>query len=556
MHTVSTPVDRYGLLREQVTLQGEYILESVNQIFIAKAADIPVMRINASLDQLSDEESYQYSGAAPVGTSPLPHNVKALPSSDQDAMLANLDDVYAYASGWSGLNAAAYHPRAELTYRPGQVSIDSSSLAQSDTLEPPTAEKVRIDHRIGEIDVYRILSFFTLLPNGDLVLRHGAGAEIRLTGGGIEIHGISLQINAAKTVSMFSKQISIHGQQACEIVSSTGDVLIKSEQQLSMLGGNGGTGGVLIESRSASLQSNWQSEVDQSYGSGLVLKSASSHVSLLAGDVIIKTAGGSSGLRGGNILLDAGTNQIISRASTHARYATEYYADNFGTAPSNVDAVNTFSKDYNRLAGVTGIDGTLLVGGAIQAESHIVTSNGYFLANPQMVSTYLGRVVGVKDPSIVDNNISRFREQLQDDRQFGEDVTRYVRDRLETPALPANNVTIKNTSFGFPSSSKYGTTQLTLRQPYWQRKLSQGVTLWQEPTVSYREQQTRPWPGQATWEREDVFVQVDPASEAKYFDSLTATHKSPEKNRETYETAVLGDVQRVSLSTGFKTLRT
>jgi hypothetical protein len=82
---------------------------------------------------------------------------------------------------------------------------------------------------------------------------------------------------------------------------------------------------VLIQSRANSLESSRQTDFDVSQGSGIVLKAATSHVMLGASSVLIKTGGGSSGLREGPIVIDAGADEVISRATSHHRYTYNIY---------------------------------------------------------------------------------------------------------------------------------------------------------------------------------------------------------------------------------------
>lgn len=560
VHSVSNPVPRYGLSRQQTLIEGSVLIESARQILIAKAADIPVLRPTTQRDVLLEGQSYVYSGVTAVGPNPVPHNVQSLDGVDIDAATALPEEVYAYLSGWVSLNAAAYSPNIEIDYRPvSSLPANLSNLDQTDTIDPPTPESVQIDHRMTMVDIYRILSFISILPNGDIVIRHGSGSEFKLTGGGVEISGTAVNINAAKTVSVMAHQVSVRGQQDVEIVSSNGDLRLKAEDDLSVLGGNSRRGGVLIESRSAGLVSDWQVDPDLSRGSGIVLKSANSHVSALAGDVIVKTSGGATGLRGGMIVLDSG-NQIVSRATTHSRYARDSYYDHFGSSPSNSRTTNVFQTNYNRIGGSLGVDGQLIVAGGIQAESHIVTANGYFGANRQLVTARQGRIGALREDNKVQSQVNDLRVLTREAIAYGREVTISTRKRLESQNQPGHAATIRNTSFGFSSSVRYGASQLRLRQPYWQRKLSSRSTSWVEPVVLYqdrKERETRPWPGQATWTRSDGFIQVNPDEESRYFDAQTSMPKDAkvEDNRKLYEAGDLPSVQRVSLQAGFKTLR-
>lgn len=555
VNTLSTPVTRHGLLREQKMLDGTYLLEA-RQIFLAKTADVPVIRRKAERDVLLEDQSYRYSGLIGVGDEPDDHIVKALDSSDPNSLLF-AEELYSYVSGWQGLNAAIYNPNVDIDYRPQTSAAPEIDLSQSDRAELPDPEKVKIDHRLDEVDFYRILSFIAVLPQGGIAIRDGMGGEIKLQQGAIDITGLSVHINGAKFVTLFGSQVAVRSQGDVEIVSSTGDVRVKADVNLNMLGGNRGQGGVLIESRSTSIQSDWLEDPAESIGSGIVLKSANSHVSLLAGDVMIKTGGGNSGLRGGPIVLDAGSQHpVITRGRSIIRYSASKFTDCFGAGPASIRGSNVSEITYTRFNGAVGVDGQLIVTGNVQAEYGFNTTRGHFSSVKAKDPRF--RFVSIdQNQGLIDGNMNDLRAKIKEGNKDGAEELQKFREKYETNRGPVDPQVISNASFGFPSSTSYGASGVTISQPFWQRSIGASATRWTEPTVRYRKNVTRPWPGNQRWTNENGFIAIDPDAESRYFNHVTSMpiDAQDKDNRKKYEEAFLSSAKPTSLESGFRTVR-
>ena len=559
-NTWDSPLPRAALCRQQTMLDGTYLLETTRQLFLAKTADIPYIRRTKPIDYLDENESYQYSGAVPVGEDADQHIVKPIDAEGQPSAHLAIEEGYAYVSAWQGLHAAVYHPNIEITYREDENGSGTEhpqiDVSQTDRAAPVTPVQVPIDSRLGEIDIYRILSFFAILPDGSLAIRNGQGAEIRLGEGAIDVTGLSININAAKQVTAVSDQLIFRSHGDTEIVSSEGSVRVKAQTDLNLLGAAGGSGGVLIESRSESLTSNRQTDFDVTEGSGVVIKSATSHVTLGASALLLKTGGGSSGLREGPIVIDAGADDIVSRAASQHRYASNGYWDNFGTGPGTILGTNSHQLTYSRFNGAVGVNAQLLVGDVVQAGGSYHSLRGYFFS--PLAPNYNKLVETDTASALVDENLSLLADQVEEAKQFGEDTLVRIVTITEEKDRPLHPETIKRAQFGFPSSDKYGASQLQLRQPFWQRMLpADSVTNWEEPDVVFVGQPTKPWPGRTRWAKDGSFLQIDPNSEKLYFDAKTSMPKDPsdKSNRKQYESAEFVEVKRVSLEAGFKTLK-
>lgn len=564
LSTASNPADKLGLSRQQTLIDGSLLLESARQVFIAKTAAIPTLVIDGSLDEIDLESTpYRFNGVGEAGD---PHLVAQLSSQVPVAAGIAVDEMYAYLAGWLSLHAGVYHPKVTVRYAgPNFVSPEEvQTLDQADWITPAGIAKAQIDvdHRLRNVDIYKILSFFAITETGDLVLQNGMGPSIRLTSGGIFIDAGTVHVQAAKTISMTARNVSVKGYRQVDLVSSRGKVLVKAETDLNMLGGNSGTGGVLIESRSSQHASDWADKPEDSRGSGIMLKSISSHVTILGGDVLVKTGPGESGATAGQIILDCGGPSIVQRCLTHVRQGNEmidYLAlptpEDVEPAPLNHTSVNGFV-----MYGDLRVSRAAIVGGMVESQRGFATQTGQYLSG-------VGQQLINPGSSGVNSQIAatdEYRLQLgtyQMQRWLETHGRVYAADR------PLNPVVISTARFGFPSSHAYGTRKTTLPQPTWQRNLGGQLERWSEPVVAYRteamqesyeitgQQATRPWPGHETWERADSMLSV--GNSDAMFNQATQVPMPPTSvaGRTRYEAAEIRGVESTSLASGTMVLR-
>jgi hypothetical protein len=549
--TLAEPVSRAGLFREQTLVDGTRITETANQMFWVKSGDIPIIRRTAPRDYLGEDQSYKYNGLSGVGESPEDHEVKQLTGLDTASAA---EEVWAYASGWQSLCGAAMNPNVKIDYREGTAAPMTLDLSQSDTVNLPTPERVRIDHRYSEIDIYRVLSLFAFLPNGDVVLQNGLGAELALRQGSVEINATAINMIAAKVISALSKNVAIRGNADVEVVSSQGSLRFKGERDVRIVGGNGGRGGVVIEAKTRGMTSVTDTDPSNALASGIMFKSPNSHISTLGQDIILRTGGSNTDIAQGSIVIDAGSSRLIQKASQHHRYSRSGFFDHFGQSQGSIQRTNAFASGGTYLSGTLSTTGTALIGGSIQAGSHIVSLRGHFASVLAASPRYNYRVGGLKDPGSIESNFANARNYLQGRRQSGVDSLQTIRDRLELSGRPLDPTTIARTQFGFPSSTSYGTSRSQYRQPFWQRRFPSSGAVWQEPTCTYQGSPTRPWPGNETWNRDDSFLVYDAESAGRFLDNEKQMPKSPdvEANRELYAKAELQAFKPASMSQQLK----
>lgn len=554
-NTLSNPVAKRALFRQQIMLDGTYMLESARQMFFAKAVDIPIISQKSARDYLAEDEQYKASGMYGEGD---PHTVSQLRITDPAAAAAGASEAYAYASAWQGYNAAVYHPHIDLEYpTPGDDGAPGSlnaSLDGSDRVSPPPVEQVDIDHRYGQVDIHRVLSLFAFLPDGTIVIRDGFGAELRMNRGVVELGGTGVYVNAGRTFSLLGGQVSIRGNRGVEVVSANNAVRIKAETNLMLLGGNGGRGGVLIESRGVGTDSRWPEDINDVQFGGVTIKAASSYVAVYGGDLLLKSGTSAAGLFPGRVVIDATQSTITMRSHTQHRYAGIMY-DNFVNSEQRVNKSNVYAENFVALSGSLGVSAQILGGGGIQVKDSVVSLDGWFGCTNADALDY--KVGTVKEPAKLAENIKRVEEEVEKATDQAKSALDDFNRALRTPNKPLDDATIRNTGFGFPSSEGYRSQNVTLSQPYWQQALAVGQT-WNEPIVRYRERQpTRPWPGnerQTEGENGEGGGYVELTGEQAYFNHQLQRPIDPTDNRQRYEEATPPITRNVSILSGLKTI--
>ena len=538
---------RRGVFREFRGLTGAYVLETVDQLHFAKAVSIPVITPPQNREYLAEEDEYSANGVSPDGPSHSfnlyePHVIYA-------------GAAYANASAWLGLNAASRHPHANTSYySPDFSEFSEWDFSQQDHIPTPPAEEFATDHRVTQ-KVHQVLSLFSFLPDGNVTVRAASGAELRLWDGTAELSGIRVQLTAAKTVAAFGNTVSLRGNEYAELSSSLGKVLVKAEEDLWMLGANSGRGGVLVESRSATTEADWQSSAEESNGSGVVVKADQSHVLVNGADVLLKSGDPLAQQRSGNIVLDAGQRDIISKASTHWRYSASKFFDCFGDSPEYLTSQNVWEPNATRIQGELFISGTMLAGQEVQAMQNISTQSGLFRTGNSAGVPFVASLASSGVTTGHSTNLGLTEQDTQEATRLLTELSQtYQQDKQ-----PLNPDVLRQTSFGFPTSKAYHAERVVLQQTYWQQQFASQsfASRWEEPTVRFSGvsesswETTRPWPGNEAYDRDEGYLQGD--AEYTLIEGLRPL--DPAISQDIYTAGGRPEPQAVKISEGMSVFR-
>ncbi|MDD3088821.1 MAG: hypothetical protein PHT95_02620 [Candidatus Omnitrophica bacterium] len=207
----------------------------------------------------------------------------------------------------------AAETKANIQNKAGISDILPTELEQvaRTTQEYPLPDSfVLTDPATGRVKTYYAsASFFSQLPDGSVVLSDGYGSEIRMSRGNIYISSaLDTFIRPGRDMlAMVPGNAVVLGGDSATLHSSNGFVKIKSETDLELLGANGGTGKVLLESRSLGAL---DSDVSVK---GLHIKSASD-VAVTGSDMYLGLNKGTSDSKSGASKEAAGTIVVDSAA--------------------------------------------------------------------------------------------------------------------------------------------------------------------------------------------------------------------------------------------------
>jgi hypothetical protein len=415
------------------------------------------------------------------------HAVAAELASDEPAPYAacNLPDALAYACNWEGLHPFAYHEEdwavAEEEDSPYavQVTPEYADLATDQYLAAPPPAFLDVDHRYGdEVPVYENEAVFAMLADGSIVLRCGWGAEVRMTGGGIELHAAGdLVLSAGRSIVLRAgDDVAVGAHNSVDVTAAHGDVRTKAQGNSHHLAGNGGCGGFLFEDKSTCPAFDRVGKAGEAVRtSGFTVISQAAAFTVLARDAAVTLVDPQPASR---IVLDAGgTNPIMTRSAgvTHrvldgrsvVHLFTDEDAGSFG-----VNGVNEFAPTYTLLGGDLTVTGSAFA-------TECVTAGGWVIAGQHVASvdaaTYSGLVATAADAGTTAETEAADRvAHLVDTYMVGFDD-----QDLVPPGVDAAEFTCRTVL-------QYHTTDWSFWRPHWQTAVAlteQDLPTWVEPPV-------------------------------------------------------------------------
>lgn len=504
-----------GLFEEHVGIDGAFTLKSARRILFSKTCMIPVpTRIRAPEDPQGDRPGSDYRSAGEFGDGPEHAKPEYEFVDDRPSTrVLQLEDVDAYASRWYASTAIRRHTKDFLWPKSSETKLgslvgssgrDMAGLSSSFELPLPQAATLRVDHRSPEAQYYQSTSFMGLLDDGSIVQQDGYGAQISMSGGNIRITAPGdIRLEAGRNVVvMGGRDAVLRCGKSMDLTAATGDVRIKAEANLHQLAGNGGHGGIVLESRAATSTQQFSGVLGEDVRSaGVIVKTASAPLLLFAGDIYART------VAGGAVRIDAdgGNGRIQLSGTTIEAFLTNSFALAFGTSFEKADKpkASVVFRSADAIIGtplviggttvVTGRSGrsNLMVSGGIQMGGQIVS-----LTNSDAFIQALGarnREMDAFDTALA-KTVNSIKEQLRDD-----------------PSSIGNPEFIRQLTVTLRNAEQYGSSGDDFRfvEAPWQRlyRLQQTGVPWNEPAVkSGAGEDTYPWPGATKWDGDALFL--------------------------------------------------
>lgn len=508
VNTLSSEHYDIGLSETVRHSNGLLEFRSTKGIVLEKTTFIPVPKQRKLRDDPTGDsaanENYKFSGIYGEG----PEHKKAEFEYTGSFQLQALE-MLSYLHQSYGLQSFQKHtedwkvPTREETGQPGRP-IDAAytrSIGRDAFLSLPTPFSINIDHREGNTaNYYRSKSMVVLNDDGSVLLEDSWGSQIVMSGGNIKItcQGDLQLLPGRNLVNMAGHDAITRAKGNLELSSSDKNVRIKSEQNLHMLSGNSGNGGLLLESRGTYTGESFSGVGDDVRFGGVVVKSTEGPALIYGQDVYMRSLDG-------DVILDAnsGKGDIQSYAWVDMSLLGNARVDMYGTSPDSRRSPTGFNI-FNGSSVMFGQSGTF----ATNSASFLQIGGQMIIDGPltcQNVGTSTGGMNGKWGP--------RYRSELNsaisDTRSFG---NTYVNDLVTKPAANARmpyseggygtEAAYTSVGFSFRTDSQYD-TEFLLEESRWQqyfRQYGASTDNWEEPGVEAPDGTiTGPFPGYNTW---------------------------------------------------------
>lgn len=507
------PLTEKGVFDESVSLDGGYSLAAARSVSISKRLLLPIPHQKRKPEDPKGDNRSNYKASGKYGSGD-DHKVSAFPSNGGD-IIASLKDYHEYLFNWQNIHPFHYHKNDYKLFDGGestddvvQASLnfdDLQSKSDMDSLDPVTH---KVDDRYGEVEYFENESYFDLLPDGSVVIGDGYGSEIRMSKGNIDITcpGDVRLLPGRSVVCWSGDDLILKARNSIDLTSSSKDVRLKAEGNMQILGGNGGKGGVLLESKATDRTHQYKGKIgEEVISSGIVLKADSSQVVALGADLYFRSLQR-------NITLDANkaSGSLVFYGNSIERHATTSMVDNFGASgeKASIRATNVWSADSATIDSPLSVIGfTAIANGGSGAG--LIIDGGINLINGGQAAAEEAQQFGRmrnEDRDRVREAVKRLVEQT--DQQVDQSKDRFdseIKDTFYEENKVGNDTLINQLQFSLrdDEGKQYRTESFSLIETRWQQLVRTGASIgssatsWQESAVSYDNKQLYPYPGNA-----------------------------------------------------------
>lgn len=571
-----------SLFSEAIGIDGSVHINSAKSVLITRRVKMVAPKLTKPSEDATGDDSvadnYRFSGQFGGGAA---HKLAEIQVSDEQAALhkiAGIDDLIAFACNWKTLHPFHYHqgdfsvPQEAAddgVFARAQETIDFAVLATQPYLADPIPKKLDIDHRYSSVEFFERTSFFHMLDDGSLALGCGAGAQIVLAGGHIKLEAPGdIQLCPGRDLLMLADQAVLRARQSVDISASEHDVRIKAEKNIQMLSGNGGTGGVLIESKATSSSQQFAEKIGEDVVSnGIILRAPQSAIAALAGSIYLRTGGGD--MEDGDIVLDAArghANVQCFSDETNFYCATGQVRFHYGP----IDDVSDVTQTYSFGKDTCLIESNLLLGGRLTAFKNGDKAPAIYLDGPIYCTGSIAAAGKVSDNSgsLLGKVDGTFADAISQITAAGTDVVTALHDggtTIHTAAIVqtlyqdnqlGNETVVPSLSFTFRDAidrDQYHVTDLRWLERRWEQMSRFGTGTggepWVEKAVTFEGQELYPWPGRKKWQEDAVFLRL---SEQTMFDAATGTSRD---RPDPYEEPQLADWEPVTMKSAYRLIR-
>jgi hypothetical protein len=480
-----------AVFQEHLSLAGDYVMASARG---AMFYHVPLLPAPVPQKRAEDKGGND-------GNMSAQDKISGGPGGDNPTGAASgqafFDDL-AFRLGWSAQHP--FHYRNKDWYTPAPNTMPAAIQVGKD--QEPTSSTRVIDHR-HSAEFAPTVSGYGLRPDGTFVVTGNGGEEMIIGNGRIILRAPEILLESGGDLIQFAGRDHVtRAYRSVESVAATGDQRIKAERQMELLGGNSGSGGVLIESRSASVEMDFSDTGTDAVFGGVIIKSTGS-IAQIGSELYQRS-------QSGNIILDAAKGKadfIVNAASAH-RFLSGQAVDQFNESSSN-----TFGENGALITGGIQTKGELVVSGGgtfrdsiLVTSGHIATSNAKQLDGKVSVLSQQGLVAA---RSVVERAEVSLETANENEDDYREDT---LESQYESGRI-GNDTVLEEMGFSFRSTEQCQTEGFTLFESAWAmyaRLAGLSSSTWTEPIVRTAGEDTYPFPGKDAWTSDESFVSRDP----------------------------------------------
>jgi hypothetical protein len=388
-------------------------------------------------------------------------------------------------------------------------------------------KEIYVDHRYKTQKFYETECSISLLEDGSVVISDGYGSEIKMSAGCLTLSAPGdVWIKSGRSSQIWSgADCIVRAVDDVDISTTEKSIRIKSEQNLFMLAGNDSSskqGGVLIESRAKSPTYDFEKCGDDVLFGGIVLRAPKSEVVTLGENIYLRSGGGGSKIKPGNITIDAGRGEgdLVTKSNNMFNFVGQrgqilhFFRDSI---EDDVKKANLFSQSATFLCGEVSCSEDIIVGGntlmkgsvlCADRNSHIFT--GMAAKGLIFVAPCDGDCADAVLPAI--DTLKEFQTTLLPG--IGDQI-----EKQELTALwyndgrPGSAKIMDSMEFSFRTDEQYKIPDFLLFEDRWQQMARLYGTIpkkWTEKKVTNSAcGETWPFPGKKWLVDEDAFAKLD-----------------------------------------------
>lgn len=515
-----------GLADISIGLDGRIAIQSAKGISLSKRAIIVApTRKRVPQDPNGDTpDNYKFSGQEGSGPEhKITGDIKAEGDNTTMQRAMGVMDLHAYLFNYSGLHPFFYHEKDYLIYEESEASWaggkyaevpDFSQLASESYLDAADYKQTwKIDDRYGEQQFYTLSCGFNMGEDGSINISDGFGGCIRMAGGAVEISapGNVWLRSGRNVVAWAGYDLVLRAKHSWDITATEFDGRLKAEKNLMVLGGNGGEGGVLVESRGDGPKYDFEECGEDVKFNGIALKSKKAAIVAWSKEIYLRTGGGD--IEAGPLTIDADRGKGILATyadQTHNYLKTGVYW-HLKTSDEEVEGPSAMiTKDLVLLTAQTCIDGDVKVNGHGIFKGNVMATDTIFAKTNPFVIGLTGDAL-----SAIESAIENCKELMYE--TIPKEVGQKVMDSVLVPSFydqerPGDDDVITKAEFSLRIQDNYKTEKFKLYEDFWQqlgRITGKASATWEEKAVLCKGDETYPYPGKEAFDDGSNYIQQD-----------------------------------------------